>query len=321
MRTSINSVQFFIKIKLQIIFILFLMTACRNQQQSSIPDIKILIDSFYSSPMGDYRLADRSRLSKTLSGLLDEAIKLQSADSARLKSIGSTDKPFMLEGDLFTSLYEGCTSYQIKEISKVADSYKATIQFTNQQFESYTWSDTVLFILEGDQWKIEDVLYTKGKGAGTSTKNVLSQFIQTAQATPAETTTPAAQDSPVINPVKTALRTGEHRITLQWIGWDKPGAAKVVALPNGTYSIQGVQSGETDAEYLKIEGILNPQSEALLNFKGKIQTRISYLNEGKECLREGNYAFKQMPGKKYWRLQEKTNCEGGQTTDYIDIYF
>jgi len=321
MDKAINSLQFFIKIKLQIIVILFVMTACKNQQEPSNSDIKILIDSFYNMPTGDYRLADRSLLSKNLSALLDEAAKLQSADSARLKSMGSTDKPFMLEGDLFTSLYEGSTAHQIQTISAGSDSNRVTVQFSNQQFETYTWSDTVLLVREANRWKIDDILYTKGKGAGKSAKDVLNQFIQTVLTTNQATTTSTSSDASPANSVKTNLRTGKHQITLQWIGWDKPGSAEIVALPNGTYSIQGIQNGVTETEYLKIDGMLSPQSEALLNFQGKIQTRISYLNDGKECLREGNYTFKQIPGKEYWRLQEKTNCEGGQTPDYIDLYF
>ena len=131
--------------------------------------------------------------------------------------------------------------------------------------------------------------------------------------------TPAAQAPETAHPASPALRTGAYPITLQWISWDHPGTAQVKQQDDGFYRIDGRQQRKGD--YLEIHGRLKPLSETTLSFEGTITTRVSHVNGGKPCVKKGPQTFKATKGRKYWRLQDMINCEGGQVTDYIDIYF
>jgi hypothetical protein len=117
---------------------------------------------------------------------------------------------------------------------------------------------------------------------------------------------------------------GEHKITLQWLNktnTDKFKPGKItISQEAGTFnvSIKGEQR-KSETEYVAIEGKIEPISAIEFKFIGKIESQVSYINEGKLCIKEGTYTFKKWNGRVFWRLQEKMNCDG-TSTDYIDIF-
>jgi len=113
---------------------------------------------------------------------------------------------------------------------------------------------------------------------------------------------------------------GRHPITLQWISWDKPGYVDVSPLANGWYTISGKQTSDDGNNYLKIDGKIRRVSKKELEFNGAIETLISSNNNGEVCIKEGKQMFFAKGNRKYFRLQNMTNCEGGMLVDYIDIY-
>ena len=114
---------------------------------------------------------------------------------------------------------------------------------------------------------------------------------------------------------------GQHSITLQWIGWNEPGVATIEKNPDGWYKISGSQYSKNKQDYLTISGRIKPVNLLELEFDGRIETKVEEINAGKPCLKTGKQTFKASSNKKYWRLQNMTNCEGNMVTDYIDIYF
>ena len=117
------------------------------------------------------------------------------------------------------------------------------------------------------------------------------------------------------------IRSGKHSFTLQWISWDIPGSVKISKKNDNTYYVKGQQLSRENNDYIKIEGTLTPLSKNELIFNGTINYLVSHNNEGQECIKSGKQIFKATENRKYWRLQNMTNCEGGNLTDYIDIYF
>jgi hypothetical protein len=112
---------------------------------------------------------------------------------------------------------------------------------------------------------------------------------------------------------------GEHRLSLQWISWDYFGKA-VVRESNGVLSVAGEQKGRGTGDYLKIEGIITEVDTGEIKFKGTIETKVSHINQGNPCKREGEMTFRITQNRKYWRLKEMDNpCD--EATDYVDIYF
>lgn len=112
---------------------------------------------------------------------------------------------------------------------------------------------------------------------------------------------------------------GAHRLSLQWISWDYFGKA-VVTEKNGTLSISGEQKGRGNGDYLKIKGVITEVDTKEIRFKGTIETKVSHINQGTPCKREGEMTFRITQNRKYWRLQEMDNpCDSA--TDYVDIFF
>ncbi|MFN5225414.1 MAG: hypothetical protein ACK54Y_09795 [Bacteroidota bacterium] len=100
----------------------------------------------------------------------------QSREQIR-KSKYPTDKPLLIEGEVFTSLYEGYTGFKSREegyFSKKGG--KLTYDFENSNYHQ-KWTDTILLILENKTWKLDNVVYGK-KTQHKSLKETLENFIQ-----------------------------------------------------------------------------------------------------------------------------------------------
>jgi hypothetical protein len=129
-----------------------------------------------------------------------------------------------------------------------------------------------------------------------------------------------AQERTVINDAraKTSL-LGRHRLSLQWISWDYFGAATVTER-GGVLYLKGNQRQRGGSDYLTIDGVITSIDAKEFSFSGKIVTRISHINGGAPCVRDGDFTFKITGKRKYWRLQEMDSpCD--TATDYVDIFF
>ena len=115
---------------------------------------------------------------------------------------------------------------------------------------------------------------------------------------------------------------GRHALTLQWISWDYPGSVMITAGEDGWYKITGLQvDRKNSSNYLKINGRIRPLNNRELEFDGIIESKVETINAGEPCIRKGKKLYKATGTRKYWRLQDMINCEGGMVTDYVDIYF
>ena len=117
------------------------------------------------------------------------------------------------------------------------------------------------------------------------------------------------------------LKPGKHQFTLQWISWDEPGSVMIQPAEDGWFSIEGQQKSRKNNDYITINGLIKQISASELQFKGEIKSVVETVNGGEPCVRTGTKIFKTTKNRKYWRLQDMINCEGGMLTDYVDIYF
>ena len=110
---------------------------------------------------------------------------------------------------------------------------------------------------------------------------------------------------------------GTHRLTLQWIGWDKPGEAEVTR-DGELLSVRGRQAGK-QGDLLELHGVVERVDARSFVMVGRIETRVSYIAGGRTCARQGRFTFRVTGKRRYWRLAEMDNpCEG--VVDYVDIY-
>lgn len=134
--------------------------------------------------------------------------------------------------------------------------------------------------------------------------------------------TAVAQDQTRVNDRAAAqMLLGRHMLSLQWVSWDHFGTVTVTDR-DGVYSIRGEQKGrgESASDFVKIGGTITSIDAKEFAFSGSITTQVSHINEGKPCVREGEFSFKITGKRRYWRLQQMDNpCD--PVTDYVDIYF
>ncbi len=116
-----------------------------------------------------------------------------------------------------------------------------------------------------------------------------------------------------------AVREGVHALTLQWIE-GKPGKINFKKISEDTFEVEGEQRNSNTGDFLTILGTIKVRNSKELEFVGQIQTRVSHIFDGNTCLRNQVQIFKAHGKRKYWRMQDKINCDG-VVTDYIDIYF
>lgn len=129
-----------------------------------------------------------------------------------------------------------------------------------------------------------------------------------------------SQDRTVVSDVPAARKLlGRHLFSLQWISWDHFGTATVTN-SRGLYRIKGEQKGRGNSDFVRIDGTISRIDAKEFVFNGTIITKVSHINGGEACTREGEFVFKITGTRKYWRLQQMDNpCD--PVTDYVDIYF
>lgn len=149
-------------------------SACSNQTQKEINES---VDSFYKSYKGNFREADSRYLSEDLAATIRKVIDFEKKSTAFTKNSNHpTDKPQLMEGDLFVSLYEGYTNFNIKEIKQYDNKASVIIEFVNSNYQ-ISWTDEVVLIKENN-WKIDDVNYLLPSKKNLSLKLLMEQFIK-----------------------------------------------------------------------------------------------------------------------------------------------
>lgn len=131
----------------------------------------------------------------------------------------------------------------------------------------------------------------------------------------------AQQRTEIDNARAAGMLLGRHRLALQWISWDYFGAATVTRR-GGMLYLKGRQDGRgaSRGDYLTVDGRITRVSAKEFTFDGKIVTRISHINGGAPCVREGEMTFLITGARRYWRLQQMQNpCD--EATDYVDVFF
>jgi hypothetical protein len=98
-------------------------------------------------------------LSPRLNLLLSQAAIAETHFHAKVK-----DAPPLIEGDLFTSLFEGATSVKLGACSGDAKTGRcaATLTHSEPKQKPVSWSDTLELVNTPSGWKIDDIAYNAG---------------------------------------------------------------------------------------------------------------------------------------------------------------
>jgi len=138
-------------------------------------------DALYNKPF------DSLLFSPALRQMLGEAIKISKTDIEKVKKSAHPDeKPMLIEGSLFTSLYEGYTSYKIQNVvalnSPTASTATVQVLLENDSVSpKQMWTDTIHLINTSNSgWRIDNVSFDTIANS-KDLKTNLNNFISAAQ--------------------------------------------------------------------------------------------------------------------------------------------
>jgi hypothetical protein len=120
----------------------------------------------------------RLRYAPVLSPRLNKQLTDAAAAQARLTAKVRNAVPPMLEGDIFSSLFEGATSWKIGACQGDAKAARCPVALAyappptpNRKPEKpANWNDTVLVVNTPQGWKVDDVAYDAGFAFGNTGK-------------------------------------------------------------------------------------------------------------------------------------------------------
>lgn len=105
---------------------------------------------------------DRAKYAPFISPALDALLK-QAGDAEARFARTNKDSPPLIEGDLFSSLFEGATAVSVGACK--ADGGAATgrcavnLVYADPGSKPTSWNDTVLLVRTPTGWKIDDIVY------------------------------------------------------------------------------------------------------------------------------------------------------------------
>lgn len=118
----------------------------------------------------------RLRYSAVLSPRLNKQLADAAAAQRRLTAKMKNVVPPMLEGDIFSSLFEGATAWKVGACQGDGKTARCTVALTyatppgpgGKQTKPANWSDTLVLTNTPQGWKVDDVLYDAGFAFGNT---------------------------------------------------------------------------------------------------------------------------------------------------------
>ncbi|PKF75841.1 hypothetical protein CW752_02005 [Chryseobacterium sp. PMSZPI] len=124
--------------------------------------IKELYTTYGKSNEAVYRQPIPDNLfSSELKTLLEKVISASKADIEKVKHSDHPDeKPLIIEGAVFSSLYEGYTDYKIQSIDIHDKAATVKVRFEyNMVDPKEVWTDTIHLIYSDKGWRIDNITF------------------------------------------------------------------------------------------------------------------------------------------------------------------
>jgi hypothetical protein len=117
----------------------------------------------------------RLRFAPVLSARLNRQLADAASAQARLTAKVKNAVPPMLEGDIFSSLFEGATAWKVGPCQTSAKTARCSVALSyapppaaGSKAKPATWTDTVLLVSTPQGWKVDDVVYDAGFAFGNT---------------------------------------------------------------------------------------------------------------------------------------------------------
>lgn len=111
----------------------------------------------------------RARLQPVLSARLN-ALIARAADADTRFHAKMPAAPALLEGDIFSSLFEGAAAWALAPCAGDAQTARctATLSRTVPGRKPVTWKDTLYLVRDGAGWRVDDIGYDPGVASGNT---------------------------------------------------------------------------------------------------------------------------------------------------------
>jgi hypothetical protein len=95
-------------------------------------------------------------LSPALSKLLADGATAEARFAAKVKGA-----PPLIEGDIFTSLFEGATSWKLGACAATGANARCPVEFTHAEAKQkpVVWTDTLILANTPQGWRVDDIAY------------------------------------------------------------------------------------------------------------------------------------------------------------------
>ena len=121
---------------------------------------------------------ERVRYAPVLSPRLNKQLAQAAAAQARLTAKVKNAVPPMLEGDIFSSLFEGASTWKVGACQVTAAAARCPVALSyappaapgHKNEKPANWNDTVLLVQTPQGWKVDDVIYDAGFQFGNTGK-------------------------------------------------------------------------------------------------------------------------------------------------------
>jgi len=123
------------------------------------------VRSFYDfylqiKPMGIPERKDLKKYESYLSSPLCALLTQASLAEEKYQKKNKGEAPPLVEGDIFTSLFEGATKFRIiSSDEKTSSVVEFTFKGPNDKFAPTRWKDRIFCVRESSGWKIDDIEY------------------------------------------------------------------------------------------------------------------------------------------------------------------
>jgi hypothetical protein len=101
------------------------------------------------------------QLTPILSRGLQDAITKARREQDKFIIENPDEKPPWVEGDLFTSLFEGATSYEVRKVDETGDhaDVLVALRFVDAKGRRSEWTDRLVLVRENTRWVVENIEY------------------------------------------------------------------------------------------------------------------------------------------------------------------
>ncbi len=136
------------------------------QPATDVSSLTRAAEGFYTAyrtipPGGIPDIDARAKLEPFLSPALDKLLGEGETAQMRYAKATKNMSPPLIEGDLFTSLFEGATSFKVGAcLSDGRGGHcQVTLGYVHGQDKPLAWTDTVYLVRVGSGWGVDDIAY------------------------------------------------------------------------------------------------------------------------------------------------------------------